>query len=288
MRYAIIFSLAVLLLMSSVSAEEPNGLNGENGVPYIIAFLAGVISVMSPCAVPLLFGYLAVISKKKEKFWTKSLSFFAGLALVWVLLGFSASGLGNLISGNQTLFHQVTGGLILIFGIMYLFDISLPSFQMRKGVDMSTFGMFTFGMLFTIVWVPCVGPILGSILMVAANGSAIEGVLLLFVYAIGFMLSLIAVFLLLQKGSKKVRFNWGITIGKRKLAVYNLVAGVFLIFLGLVYMFDKIGYLLNALSPLLGVGYAIEGIILDNPVVAGVITLAIIGSGFFLRWRHAK
>jgi len=285
MKYVIIFSLVLLALIGSASAEGAD--NSDYGrVPYMIAFLAGVISVLSPCGVPLLFGYLAVISQEKHGFWTKTLAFFLGLLVIWVPLGLSASGIGNIIAESGFLLHQIAGVLIIIFGLIYLFDITLPSINITKKVNTSVLGMFGFGVLFTLAWIPCVGPILGSILMIASTGGFANGGLLLTLYAAGFMMSLIGIFIFIKKSGKKLQFNKGFRIMGRSIGVYNLIGGLFLISLGVLYITEQFSLLVALMMPLTDIGFILEMFILSNPAAAGFVALLIIVSGLLLARKN--
>lgn len=284
MRNVIIFSLIALLLVGSAAAEA-TGTNQTESVPYIIAFLAGLISVISPCAVPLLFGYLTVISKEDGSFWLKTAAFFSGLMLVWVILGFTVPSLKSLVLSSRIVFNQIIGLLIMAFGFMYLLDISIPTISITKRVNTSIIGMFVFGMLFTLVWIPCVGPTLAAILVIAYTGSAVEGGLLMFVYALGFMVSMIVIFLALRRGRMRIHIKKGITIKGREISLYNLIAGIFLIIIGLIYFFDMINIILEALLPLSDFAYSMERVFVRNQLAMGLILLFVIGAIIVWYWK---
>jgi len=277
--------LCFFALLGQASAVDLQaGALGED-VPYMIAFLAGILSVLSPCTVPLLLGYLAVMSKEKKGFWPKTFAFFAGLSTVWILLGISASGLGSLVAGKGALFNQISGLVIIVFGFIFLFGFSMPSIRISRSVDISAVGMFVFGALFTLAWIPCTGPVLGGILMMASGTQIAEGGLLLLVYAAGFMLAIITIFLLIKRGGKREIFGKSISMFGKKILVINLVGGLFLIILGLIYFFNQLGTVARAMSPLADLGFELERIVLNNSAIAGVFALGIILLAVFLSWK---
>lgn len=294
MNAFVVLFLAVLLFAGPVLAAEQKSETGylkqgdvkvEQKVPYMIAFLAGILSVLSPCSLPLLLGYLAVMSKEKRGFWPKTLAFFIGLSIVWVLLGISASGLGSLVAGRGVLFNQIAGLVILVFGIVFLLGYGLPTIRLSRKVDTTILGMFVFGALFTLAWIPCVGPVLGSILIIASGTGVVEGTLLLLLYAAGFMLAVVAIFLMIKRGGQRKAFSRGFTVLGKKISLANLLGGVFLIVLGLVYLFNQINTVAGAMAPLADIGSSLENTVASNTAAAGVIALVIILAAIWLSWK---
>ena len=167
-----------------------------------IALFAGVLSFLSPCVLPIVPPYLAYMSgvsvsdmsgtsaaRRKALF---SASFFVlGLSTVFLFLGFTASVFGRFFLMNQEWFVGIAGAIVMIFGAHFLgvFRIGFMDREMRVDAGDrggSAFGAYVLGLAFAFGWTPCIGPILGSILSLAASEASVtRGTTLLGVYAIG-------------------------------------------------------------------------------------------------------
>jgi len=169
---------------------------------YLSAFLGGILSFISPCILPLIPIYISYISgvtvselknsKDKniyKKAITNSIAFVFGFSLIFTLMGTSASYIGTLVVTNKILLAKISGILIIIFGIFYILKIDFIYKFLRidlkiKSVNLLT--SFVIGILFAFGWSPCVGPILSSILVIAANTASLsKGAMLLFIYSLG-------------------------------------------------------------------------------------------------------
>ncbi|MGI6542316.1 MAG: cytochrome c biogenesis CcdA family protein [Limnochordia bacterium] len=165
------------------------------------AFLAGILSFLSPCVVSIAPGYLCFItgmsfSELKDSTASRSviirgtLAFIFGFTLVFVLLGVMTSFLGGFFLIHRRLIAQIGGVLLILFGLHQGGWIRLPllyqerRFAYRPGVGIT--GAFVTGLIFSFGWTPCVGPVLGSILALAGSeGKPIHGLTLLLVYSLG-------------------------------------------------------------------------------------------------------
>ncbi len=168
----------------------------------IVALLAGVISFLSPCVLPIVPPYLAYMGgismadMKDDRVSNKpaviAAVFFAlGLSTVFIFLGFAASAFGQLFLQYQDVMGKIAGGVILIFGLHFLGVFTIPFLQREARLDAgdqggSAFGAYVLGLAFAFGWTPCIGPILGAILSLAAQEASItRGMLLLGTYAVG-------------------------------------------------------------------------------------------------------
>ncbi|MBT5472627.1 MAG: SUMF1/EgtB/PvdO family nonheme iron enzyme [Nitrospina sp.] len=226
----------------------------------LLAFIAGVFSFLSPCTLPILPAYFAVTAQTdRARMGMMSLAFFFGLASLFVAMGASASVLGQLLRDYMFQISQIGGGVVAIFGVMTLFGkgFSGASFQ---GKPASTFiGFFLFGATFALGWTPCVGPILSSILMLAASEKTVlQGMNLLFFYAVGLGLPLILVATLCGNLPKDGRFwtllrgkGWDVNIAGKTIFLHttNLFSGILLIVLGIVLATGYMTYV-NSLIPI--------------------------------------
>ncbi len=169
---------------------------------YFTAFLGGILSFISPCILPLIPIYISYISgitvkelkdSKDKSVYKKSIlnsiAFVLGFSIIFTLMGTSASYIGTMIVTNKVLLAKISGALIIIFGIFYILKIDFIYKYLRINVKIKSVNLFTsflIGIFFALGWSPCVGPILSSILVIAANTSSLsKGTMLLFVYSLG-------------------------------------------------------------------------------------------------------
>ena len=203
---------------------------------YIITFMEGLISFISPCMLPMLpvyISYFAGSGDKKHHVYARVASFIFGFTLLFSILGLFAGTLGSLLIRYQRAVNVVSGLLVIFFGFGYLEVIPMPFFRgMQSGRQAGTMiSAFLFGMVYSVSLTPFVGAFLGSALMMASvSGTAVKGVLLLVTYSLGlgvpFMLSAI----LLDRLGKA--FGWI----KSHYRIINLVCGGFLILVGILMM----------------------------------------------------
>ena len=189
---------------------------------YLIAFGAGLISFLSPCVLPLIPGYISYISGQslQEILNQKKINFFPlilfclGFSTVFVILGASASFLGQTLLQNSEILRIVAGIIIIIFSLQLIGIINIPYLNFEKRFDAKESRNILFpyviGVAFGFGWTPCIGPILGSILALASIEETLSrAVILLILYSLGlaipFVLSgyLIQRFLLFSKNFRK-------------------------------------------------------------------------------------
>jgi len=168
----------------------------------IVALLAGVISFLSPCVLPIVPPYLAYMSgvtvadlserrPGRNRAIVPALFFVMGLSTIFLLLGFAASVIGTVFLQYQTVFNTVAGLLVMGFGLHFLGIYRIGFLDREARMDAgdrggSAFGAYILGLAFAFAWTPCIGPQLGAILSLAASeGSVARGTTLLGVYAIG-------------------------------------------------------------------------------------------------------
>ena len=189
---------------------------------YLIAFGAGLISFLSPCVLPLIPGYISYISgqslqeilNKKEINFFPLILFCLGFSTVFVILGASASFLGQTLLQNSEILRIAAGIIIIIFSLQLIGVINIPYLNFEKRFDAKESRNILFpyviGVAFGFGWTPCIGPILGSILALASIEETLtRAVILLILYSLGlaipFVLSgyLIQRFLLFSKNFRK-------------------------------------------------------------------------------------
>ena len=220
-------------------------------MPYVISFLEGIITFISPCLLPMLPIYISYFAgggeRSTRKTVTGALGFVAGFTVIFVLLGALAGTVGSFLREYRTAVNIVSGLIVIFFGLNYLGVFRLNLFRGSKasvnGKDMGFFSAVVFGVIFSVGWTPCVGAFLGSALMLASQqGHAVEGMLMLLVYSLGlgipFLLSAVLIDYL------KSAFNWI----KRNYKVINIVCGCLLIVIGLAMATGMLERLLGLLS----------------------------------------
>lgn len=218
---------------------------------YVISFLEGVVTFISPCLLPMLPIYISYFAGGGERSVKKTLrgalGFVTGFTIVFVALGALAGTLGSLLKEYQTAVNIVSGLIVIFFGLNFLGVFKLNLFKgSNHKVNTKNMGFFSamlFGIIFSVSWTPCVGAFLGSALMLASQqGHVSEGVVMLLVYSLGlgipFVLSAVLIDYL------KSAFNWI----KKHYKVINIVCGVLLILVGVLMATGLIGRMFTWLS----------------------------------------
>jgi cytochrome c-type biogenesis protein len=215
------------------------------GVPVVAAFAAGLISFLSPCVLPLVPGYISMVSGASvdelkaegsaqvlRKVLLHSLLFIAGFSIVFISLGASATWLGQALLSRMSLLYKVAGVIIIVFGL-HLTGLLRVGFLYRDkrfhsvGKPATALGAFLIGLAFAFGWTPCIGPILAAILALAASQQTVSaGVLLLAIYSLG----LAVPFLLTSLGIN--RFLGFYSRFRAHLHQVEVFSGVILILLG--------------------------------------------------------
>ena len=223
-------------------------------VSYPLAFLAGLLSFLSPCVLPLLPSYVSFITgmsfedltgevnRARVRYLTitNSIIFILGFSSIFILLGASSSYVGSLLMQYQEWIRIIGGILIIIFGL-FVAGILKMDFLMRErkihlsGRPAGYIGTFVIGMTFAAGWTPCIGPILGTILLYASTkGSAAYGLKLLTVYSLGlgipFFLSALAFNSFLSYSRKLQRY----------MKVIMLISGLLLIVFGVMLLTNRV------------------------------------------------
>ena len=178
----------------------------------IIAFGAGLISFLSPCVLPLIPGYISYISgssindlvEKKNVNLIPIIFFTVGFSIVFIIFGAASTFLGQVLLQNSYELRIVAGLIIIILSlhIFGLINIGFLNYEKRMQTDINKnfFSPILIGMAFAFGWTPCIGPILGSILVLASTEESLgRGILLLFFYSIGLAIPFILSGYLMQK-----------------------------------------------------------------------------------------
>ena len=218
---------------------------------YILLFLEGIITFISPCLLPLLPVYVSFFAAgkaNKQRALVNSLGFVLGFTLVFISLGAFAGTVGNLLSKYSTIVNIITGLIVIILGLNFLGILNIEFLNQTGSKsantkDLKFFSSILFGIAFSIGWTPCVGAFLGSALMMASRqGGAVTGIIMLFIYSLGLGIPFIMSAVLID--SLKGAFNFI----KKNYRVINIVSGCLLIAVGILMATGLMGYFLTLLT----------------------------------------
>jgi len=218
---------------------------------YIIAFLEGIITFISPCLLPMLPIYISYFAgggeRSVRKTLTGAIGFVTGFTIIFVILGALAGTVGSFLKEHQTAVNIISGLIVIFFGLNFLGVFKLNLFRgSTRSVDtqnMNFFSALLFGVIFSLGWTPCVGAFLGSALILASQqGHVVQGMLMLLAYSLGlgipFILSAVLIDYL------KSAFNWI----KSNYRIINIVSGCLLILIGILMASGTLGRLLSVLG----------------------------------------
>lgn len=202
---------------------------------YIISFLEGIITFISPCLFPLIPIYISYFAgsdtnSTKTKTILNAVSFVLGFTLVFVMLGTFAGTIGKFLKDYESTLNIISGSIITILGLKTLGFIKLPFLKSQaiKIKSLNPFMSFLFGLIFSISWTPCIGVFLGSALLLASTqGSVLQGTLMLLSYSIGLGIPFIFSAILIDK--LKSTFDF---INKNKSKIEKF-SGIILIIVGI-------------------------------------------------------
>ena len=219
---------------------------------YLISFLEGIITFISPCLLPMLPIYLSYFAGGAQETSSRrtvknALGFVMGFSLVFIAMGALAGTVGSFFKGHQTLVNLVCGFVIVLFGLHYLGLLKLNLFRgIGRSVQTQNLGFFSsllFGVVFSVGWTPCVGAFLGSALMLASQqGQVLTGILMLLCYSLGLGIPFVVSAVLVD------RLKGAFDFIKRNYRVINLVCGALLILVGILMMTGLLGRFLTLLS----------------------------------------
>jgi cytochrome c-type biogenesis protein len=218
---------------------------------YLISFLEGIITFISPCLLPMLPIYISYFAGGGERTVQRTLKgvlgFVLGFTLVFVAMGALAGTVGSFLSKYQTLVNILCGGVVVLFGLNYLGVLKWSLFR-GSGHDLDTddmgfFSALVFGVIFSVGWTPCVGVFLGYALMLASQqGSMVQGIVMLLCYSAGLGVPFLISAVLIDQ--LKGAFNWV----KAHYDIINKICGIALILVGIAMATGMLGRLLNLLS----------------------------------------
>ena len=218
---------------------------------YLISFLEGIITFISPCLLPMLPIYISYFAGGGERSTGRTvrcaLGFVLGFTAVFMAMGALAGTVGSFLRHYQTAVNVISGLIVIGFGLHFLGLFQLRIFQgSRRRVDTENMGFFSavlFGVVFSVGWTPCVGAFLGSALALASQqGHVGEGMLMLLAYSLGLGIPFLLSAVLIDR--LKSTFDWI----KGHYQIINQICGGLLILVGVLMATGLLGRLLNLFS----------------------------------------
>ncbi len=226
-----------------------------NDISVFIVFAEGIASFLSPCILPLMPVYLSYLVGStiddeietgfmRRKVIVNTLGFILGLFVVFGALGAASTILGSLLVSNAQTIEKISGAVIIIFGLHHAGVLRIPKLEKEKRMKIKTdavpgfFKSVAIGMAFSFGWTPCIGPILGSVLLMAGStGNMLEGISLLSVYSLGFSVPFLLLALFYQYLMSKIPHL------DKYLEKIKVISGILLIILGILLYADKLSIL---------------------------------------------
>ena len=232
----------------------------EPSIGIAVALLAGVLSFLSPCVLPLVPSYLgfvtgmnaAEMTDRRRVAMIQATLFVLGFTTIFLLLGAGATALGAALAAHKSMVGRIGGVLIIFFGLVTMGVIKIPALQMDARVHLQekplgVLGAFLVGMAFGAGWTPCLGPVLGGILSLASTQDTLgRGMVLLGAYSAG-----LAIPFLVAAWTVESFFDWFQNF-RKYLPWVQRVSGALLVFVGILLVtgkFTELAGYLNAITP---------------------------------------
>jgi len=210
---------------------------------YVLLFLEGIITFVSPCILPMIPVYVSYFMgaegndgmNKNKNTLCNALAFVAGFSIIFTMLGAAAGTVGVFFNNNMRIINLISGALMIVFGLHFMEFVKIGilnrTYKLKMQVNtehMNLLSTFLFGVVFGIGWTPCVGPFLGSALMIATNTNHVgESVLMLLVYSLGlgipFLLSTVLIHYI----------SGAFELIKQHYRVVKIISGILLILVGI-------------------------------------------------------
>ncbi|MFU0800605.1 MAG: cytochrome c biogenesis protein CcdA [Xylanivirga thermophila] len=215
----------------------------KGSLTFVAVFFEGLASFLSPCILPLIPAYITYLAGQsaqdivddaqgRKRLIINSIGFVAGFSLMFIVLGAVATSIGRFLQQHRYVISKIGGIIVIFFGVFQSGLVPIPFLNYEKRLNVMPKGIsfassFLMGLVFSIGWTPCVGPLLASVLIMAGNAATVSfGMGLLAVYALGLALPFILIALMLD-------IIWGHIRGLYKyMGTIKLISGIVLILLG--------------------------------------------------------
>lgn len=261
-----------------------------------IAFIAGIVSFLSPCIFPLIPSYLGFIGaatydqgfKRNKGGIFTILSFILGFTIIFMIMGILFSTLGVVLQKYSIIINRVSGSIVTILGLNIIFSfIKFLDYEKKPEIKVKNKNIFTsllIGMAFGAGWSPCIGPILASILFLAGNSSTyLDGVMLLISYSIGLGIPFFISGVFISKFQDKTRFI------KKNLSKIRVLSGVLLILIGLLIFSGKL-WNINELLSKTAIGFSKiydSFTVVINAILGVLLLLPLLNIKKIIEWQNS-
>jgi len=213
----------------------------------LLVFVEGFLAFISPCILPMVPVYLLYLAGKKEGNNSRALvlntiGFILGFTIIFVAMGATASTIGFLLASHRMLVQQISGVIIIVFGLHYMGVLKIGFLNKERRFsarteNLTVLSSLVFGMAFSLGWTPCIGPLLGAALTKAANVDTVwQGMLLLFIFSMGLGIPFFLAALLMDKLKSAFDFM------KKHFKEITFISGLLLILVGAAFLFNFFGY----------------------------------------------
>jgi len=208
----------------------------QTDISVWLAIFHGLLAFFSPCVLPLIPGFVGIILFKEKRI-QRLFGFFIGFSFMFALLGAISSTIGGFLLSFGSIIEKVIGISIVILGVAYIFELQIfkgKSINVWKFKGTGFVGGLLLGAAIGFVWIPCSSPVLGSMLLIAAQKSVIKGMWLLFVYSLGISIPFLTIGTLL---SKALSFGFGKPAWEKWL---RIIGGSFIVILGILVLLGEL------------------------------------------------
>ncbi len=238
-------------LLVAQEYEQQSAKEFLSSVSLFIAFIAGIVTIISPCILPLIPAFFSYAFKEKTKITIMTVVFFSGFTVMFIAMGLVVTFFGitslSILQDNYSLWIQGAGVLMILFGAMALAGKGFSGILVRRKTTHDTLGVFLYGLFFALGWTVCIGPILAGVLsMVAVFHNYFNAALLMFFYSLGIF---VPVFLFSYfydshhleklKWMKGHVFTFSFHGKTHSLHTSNIIAGILYIIIGLFFVISK-------------------------------------------------
>ncbi len=263
-----------------------------------IVFIAGILSLLSPCILPILPAFFSYTFKEKKQITKMTSIFFLGFSLVFVAMGILGVIIGQasliLLQDKISVLILIAGILLIAFGVMSMLGKGFHGIVKQRGFHDDKLGVFIFGIFFALGWSACLGPIIsGIILMIAVIGNFFTGAYLMFFYSLGIFIPFFILSFFYDKYNlSKSRFIIGkeIKIFDRKINSTNLLSGLLLVIIGFVFVVYRNTQIINRfdLFRLKNYFFEFQRLLLENTFLFNIAGAALLVIFIYFVWKFVK
>jgi len=210
----------------------------QTDISVWLAIFHGLLAFFSPCVLPLIPGFIGIILFKEKRI-QRLFGFFIGFSFMFALLGAVSSTIGGFLLSFGSIIEKIIGIGMLLFGFAYIFELQIfkgKSINVWRFKGSGFVGGLMLGAAIGFIWIPCSSPVLGSMLLIAAQQSILKGMWLLFVYSLGISIPFLTLGTLISKVLSK-------SFGKPKWEKWTkTIGGSFIMLLGILILFGKMKF----------------------------------------------